>query len=384
MSMVVRPPSVSPAHQRRLKRTLTRLLDRAHERAEKVAIGLHRTIITENGQVAPAVIPDLAGDVTGQITANLVSKLAGTPLSSIVPVDGQVLVYDGTQWIPGAPGDPTGQVIDYSSLVNQALVPSGASATASSYSPFPETVPESAIDGDDVTAWWTVQPAAGVAGAAGAWLQIDLGSAETITWIRILQYQNPQYRATSSKLQHSTSAAGPWTDELTFGIFSDSGLTELSAPVSRRYWRVLGISGPAGYPWGLSTVALYSGQPTVQAPGHIIEDEGTPLAQRNTLNFVGAGVTVTDDSGNEKTLVTIPSTAVTVQEVDGSPTETPTTTLQFPNGTLTEPSAGVVRYTPTAASSSTRWELVVDQQAGELIWAGAAGSYDLIYAEVPV
>lgn len=40
--------------------------------------------------------------------------------------------------------------------------------------------------------------------------------------------------------------------------------------------------------------------------GHTIEDEGTPLTQRDTLNFVGAGVTVTDDSGNDTTIVTIP------------------------------------------------------------------------------
>jgi hypothetical protein len=38
--------------------------------------------------------------------------------------------------------------------------------------------------------------------------------------------------------------------------------------------------------------------------GHVIEDEGTPLTQRTTLNFVGAGVTVTDSGG--KTVVTIP------------------------------------------------------------------------------
>lgn len=39
--------------------------------------------------------------------------------------------------------------------------------------------------------------------------------------------------------------------------------------------------------------------------GHTIEDEGTPLAQRTNLNFVGANVTVTDDSGNDATVVTI-------------------------------------------------------------------------------
>lgn len=39
--------------------------------------------------------------------------------------------------------------------------------------------------------------------------------------------------------------------------------------------------------------------------GHTIEDEGTPLTQRTKLNFVGAGVTVTDDSGDDATVVTI-------------------------------------------------------------------------------
>lgn len=38
--------------------------------------------------------------------------------------------------------------------------------------------------------------------------------------------------------------------------------------------------------------------------GHVIEDEGTPLAQQTNLNFVGAGVTATDAGG--KTVVTIP------------------------------------------------------------------------------
>jgi hypothetical protein len=38
-------------------------------------------------------------------------------------------------------------------------------------------------------------------------------------------------------------------------------------------------------------------------PGHVIEDEGVPLAQRPALNFVGAGVTVTDSP--TETVVTI-------------------------------------------------------------------------------
>lgn len=40
--------------------------------------------------------------------------------------------------------------------------------------------------------------------------------------------------------------------------------------------------------------------------GHTIQEEGTPLTARANLNFVGAGVTVTDDSGNNATVVTVP------------------------------------------------------------------------------
>src|SRR5262245_5996987 len=40
--------------------------------------------------------------------------------------------------------------------------------------------------------------------------------------------------------------------------------------------------------------------------GHVIQDEGTPLTARAALNFVGAGVTATDDSVNGRTVVTIP------------------------------------------------------------------------------
>lgn len=39
--------------------------------------------------------------------------------------------------------------------------------------------------------------------------------------------------------------------------------------------------------------------------GHIIQDEGSDLTARDRLNFVGAGVSVTDDSGNGATKVTI-------------------------------------------------------------------------------
>lgn len=39
--------------------------------------------------------------------------------------------------------------------------------------------------------------------------------------------------------------------------------------------------------------------------GHVIEDEGTPLAQRKNLNFIGVSVTVTDNPGADSTDVTL-------------------------------------------------------------------------------
>jgi len=44
----------------------------------------------------------------------------------------------------------------------------------------------------------------------------------------------------------------------------------------------------------------------VGGTGHTIEDEGTPLSIQPDLNFKGAGVTVTNDSENTATVVTIP------------------------------------------------------------------------------
>lgn len=58
--------------------------------------------------------------------------------------------------------------------------------------------------------------------------------------------------------------------------------------------------------------------------GHTIEDEGTPLTQRDTLNFVGAGVTVTDAGG--KTVVTIPGGSGTESDTLQTVTDRGTTT----------------------------------------------------------
>ncbi len=53
----------------------------------------------------------------------------------------------------------------------------------------------------------------------------------------------------------------------------------------------------------------------VGGSAHVIQEEGTPLTARANLNFVGGGVTATDDAGNDATVVTIPPN-LTTEEVE--------------------------------------------------------------------
>jgi hypothetical protein len=75
-------------------------------------------------------------------------------------------------------------------------------------------------------------------------------------------------------------------------------------------------------------------QPAVGG-GHVVQDETTPLTARANLNFVGAGVTVTDDAGTDTTTVTVPGTA------GGT-------------GVIATPDDGELHLTPKAASTGAR------------------------------
>ena len=55
------------------------------------------------------------------------------------------------------------------------------------------------------------------------------------------------------------------------------------------------------------------------ANGKAIEDEGNPLTDQPTLNFIGTGVTATNDGENDRTNVTIPGGTGHAIEDEGSP-----------------------------------------------------------------
>lgn len=43
----------------------------------------------------------LNGDVTGDVTQSIVSRLQGIPILAVTPTNGQILLYNGTNWAPG-------------------------------------------------------------------------------------------------------------------------------------------------------------------------------------------------------------------------------------------------------------------------------------------
>jgi hypothetical protein len=123
--------------------------------------------------------------------------------------------------------------------------------------------------------------------------------------------------------------------------------------------------------------------------GHVIQDEGTPLTHRSNLNFVGAGVTATDDFGNDRTIVTISGGSATDEKAKVSANDT---TAGYLNGklvagtniTLTENNDGSNETLTIAASgAASRWEILTDGSLDGFIWAEDGGVYSLIYAEVP-
>ena len=116
--------------------------------------------------------------------------------------------------------------------------------------------------------------------------------------------------------------------------------------------------------------------------GHTIQDEGTPLTQRTNLNFVGASVLVTDDAGNDATVVTITSgggsgdvvgpasaTDLAVARYDG------TTGKLIQNSTVTIDDDGDIAGVNTIQFDTTPVATTVTE--GMLQWNATDGTLDL-------
>jgi hypothetical protein len=80
--------------------------------AAKLAAGLIPSALPPNGTAG--------GDLSGSYPNPLIGKLQGITLSNTAPTTGQVLKFDGTQWIPGTVSGGSSFTIPYSATANSA------------------------------------------------------------------------------------------------------------------------------------------------------------------------------------------------------------------------------------------------------------------------
>lgn len=127
-----------------------------------------------------------------------------------------------------------------------------------------------------------------------------------------------------------------------------------------------------------------SGQSVAGGSGYsTVEEEGSPLTQRTTLNFVGGGVTATDSGG--KTVVTITGSAsgssgTTTVDFGAFPGKSDTTATITGQASILAGSIVNAWIVPTATadhSADEHWCETIDVCAGNI----SAGTGFTIYAK---
>lgn len=270
---------IQPHQRRQLTRFIQRMRANAKADAQEIVRATTSIIIGDPGTGGGGTgggTTLTGGDLSGRVNAALVIGLQARPVSSIPPTTGQALIWDGAKWVGGSPGAGIGSLIDYSTLTNEALTGSGATATASSFhAAVPgvsaDQLPAYLIDNFETTFWESAWGVSGgpFTGVDGQWAEVDLGSAKPITYFRVGIF--PGYGPPTWKLQSSTDDA-TWTDRFSGTGDDDTGIVALAgSPITARYWRVLATSedthGPGpNVAWYIKTIALYSGTALTVAP----------------------------------------------------------------------------------------------------------------------
>lgn len=141
--------------------------------------------------------------------------------------------------------------------------------------------------------------------------------------------------------------------------------------------------GSLGYATDINKMGSYNGASWDWAGsgsgGHTIQDEGTPLTARTNLNFVGAGVTATDDSGNNATVVTIPGGggSAHIIEDEGTPL-TARANLNFIGGGVTATdNAGANSTDITIPAAPTQEE--IEDMVGGMVSGNTETGIDVTY-----
>jgi len=175
---------------------------------------------------------------------------------------------------PAATSTPTPTPTPVASYVE--VTPGGAGVTASAND---GNVPANSVDNDLATRW--------SANGDGQWLQLDLGTARTVGYVRIAAY-NGNVRQSRFDLQVATTA-GAWTNVLTGALTSGTTTAEQTfdfPDVSARWVRYLGHGNTVNTWNSLSEVSVFATActqcvtptptPTTPTPGPTATPTPTP------------------------------------------------------------------------------------------------------------
>lgn len=218
---------------------------------------------------------------------------------------GDLLSADA-QGVPNWLAPPVPEIV----YTNQLTTGLGASAAVQVGTADGTHIVGHSFDENDAT-YLQIAGAAGGVGVGQTHLEIryNLGSAKQIDAARFLgepeggsdTYQSDTYIFLEST---ADSTWATWTSQLAWTRY-DTGTRALQNPGSYRYWRLRIINRVnEADAWRLYSAELLQAQSALA--GHIIQDEGAGLTQRTNLSFEGDGVTVTDNPGSDRTVVTIP------------------------------------------------------------------------------
>jgi len=150
-------------------------------------------------------------------------------------------------------------------------------------------------------------------------------------------------------------------------------LSELDTKITNHETRIVTIEGDLPTPSGNPT-EYFDGNGNFTVPagtgasvdGHLIKDEGIALPQRASIDFVGAGVTVTNEAGG--TQVEIPGASLP----DGDYTDVQVSG----GGTVFEITAGAVTLAKIV-NASGQYKVMVRSSAGAGVWEELASSADV-------
>lgn len=133
---------------------------------------------------------------------------------------------------------------------------------------------------------------------------------------KIVTLYNPTAQAFTIRNDNAGSAAGNRIITMTGADVTLTGPSFVLFVYSIDHWLMLSSMPSSG---GGTDTDFYQ----------TVQDEGVPLTQQPSLNFVGAGVTATNDGAGNRTNVTIPATVTSVAEtvpveftISGSPITT--------------------------------------------------------------